>query len=43
MNLGQMVDDVKIASRDRNRVFFYGRPGGGIPTPEEILREIRKR
>jgi len=43
MNLGQMLDDVKIAARDTARIFFYGRPGGGIPTPEEILKEIKKR
>jgi len=43
MNLGQMLDDVRIAGQGRSRIFFYGRPGGGVPTPEEILREIKKR
>jgi len=42
MNLGQMLDDVKIANRSNRRIFFYGRPGGGVPTPEEILKEIKK-
>jgi 2-oxoglutarate/2-oxoacid ferredoxin oxidoreductase subunit alpha len=42
MNTGQMLDDVKIAARKSARIFFYGRPGGGIPTPEEILKEIKK-
>lgn len=42
MNLGQMLDDVKIANRSNRRIFFYGRPGGGVPTPEEIFKEIKK-
>ncbi|HOJ38852.1 MAG TPA: 3-methyl-2-oxobutanoate dehydrogenase subunit VorB [bacterium] len=43
LNLGQMLDDVKIASGGHSRIFFYGRPGGGVPTPEEILKEIKKK
>ncbi len=43
MNLGQMLDDVKIALRDKAKISFYGRPGGGIPTPKEILKEVKKR
>lgn len=42
MNLGQMVDDVKLAVGDKARVFFYGRPGGGIPAPEDVLEKINK-
>jgi len=42
MNLGQMIDDVKIANRKNLPVYFYGRPGGGVPTPEEIYRFIKK-
>jgi len=37
-----MLDDVKIANRSNGRIFFYGRPGGGVPTPEEIFKEIKK-
>ncbi|MCM8767002.1 MAG: 3-methyl-2-oxobutanoate dehydrogenase subunit beta, partial [Candidatus Omnitrophica bacterium] len=36
MNLGQMIDDVKITNRKNLPIYFYGRPGGGVPTPEEI-------
>ncbi|HDD64896.1 MAG TPA: 3-methyl-2-oxobutanoate dehydrogenase subunit VorB [Firmicutes bacterium] len=43
LNLGQMIDDVKIAAKSDKRIFFYGRPGGGVPTPLEILKEIKKR
>ncbi|HNQ34624.1 MAG TPA: 3-methyl-2-oxobutanoate dehydrogenase subunit VorB [bacterium] len=42
MNLGQMVEDVRLAVENRGPVSFYGRPGGGVPTPEEILKVIRK-
>lgn len=37
MNTGQMIDDVKIAVADRQKVHFYGRQGGMIPTPQEIV------
>ncbi len=42
MNCGQMLDDVKIAVKNNSRIFFYGRPGGGVPTPEELLKEMKK-
>jgi 2-oxoglutarate/2-oxoacid ferredoxin oxidoreductase subunit alpha len=42
MNAGQMVEDVRLATRERVPVSFYGRPGGVIPMPEEILEAIRK-
>ncbi|MDI6704313.1 MAG: 3-methyl-2-oxobutanoate dehydrogenase subunit VorB [bacterium] len=41
MNLGQMVEDVKLAVEGRTSVSFYGRPGGGVPTPEEIYKVIK--
>ena len=44
MNLGQMIEDVKIAAgRSSARIFFYGRPGGGVPDPEEMYREIKRK
>ena len=42
MSMGQMVDDVKLAVECRVPVHFYGRTGGVVPTPAEILSEIRK-
>jgi len=42
MSLGQMVEDVKLAVAGKTPVLFYGRPGGGIPTVEEILDKIRQ-
>lgn len=37
MNTGQMIEDVKLASEFKTRVEFYGRCGGVIPSPDEIL------
>jgi len=42
MSTGQMVDDVKIALEGTKPVDFYGRTGGIIPTPDEIIEQIRK-
>lgn len=41
MNMGQMVNDVKVAIDCKRPVKHFGRTGGVIPTPEEILDEIR--
>jgi 2-oxoglutarate ferredoxin oxidoreductase subunit alpha len=40
MNMGQMVEDVKLALEGNGEVHFYGRPGGIILTPLEISRVI---
>ena len=42
MNMGQMVDDVRLVLAGRAPVEFYGRTGGVIPTPAEVLAKIRE-
>ncbi|MDR3344480.1 MAG: 3-methyl-2-oxobutanoate dehydrogenase subunit VorB [Oscillospiraceae bacterium] len=42
MSMGQMVDDVRLAVGGKRPVAFYGRTGGIIPTPAEVLGEIEK-
>ena len=42
MSMGQMVDDVKLAVQCAVPVHFYGRTGGIIPTPGEVLEEVQK-
>ena len=42
MNTGQMLFDVKIAAHSSAKISFLGRPGGGIPYPDEIVREMKK-
>jgi 2-oxoglutarate/2-oxoacid ferredoxin oxidoreductase subunit alpha len=40
MSGGQMVDDVRIAVNGAKPVHFYGRTGGMVPMPEEVLSKI---
>ena len=40
MSTGQMVEDVKLAVGDKAEVHFFGRTGGIVPTPKEILNKI---
>ena len=41
MNMGQMVEDVRLVVNGRKPVEFFGRTGGVIPTPAEVLDQIR--
>jgi 2-oxoglutarate/2-oxoacid ferredoxin oxidoreductase subunit alpha len=40
MSMGQMLDDVFISNKGRLPVGFYGRAGGMVPEPEEIVDAI---
>lgn len=40
MSAGQMVEDVRLGVRGRVPVYFYGRTGGAVPLPDEILDQI---
>ncbi len=40
MSMGQMVEDIKLGVEGACPVSFYGRAGGMIPTPGEILTQI---
>jgi 2-oxoglutarate/2-oxoacid ferredoxin oxidoreductase subunit alpha len=42
MSMGQMVDDVRLVSNGRTPVKFFGRTGGMVPTPAEVLAQIEK-
>jgi len=41
MSCGQMVDDVRLAVNGRIPVSFYGRSGGIIPHPGELVRQVK--
>lgn len=41
MNSGQMLEDVRLAVGGSTPVEFYGRLGGVMPLPDEVLNEIR--
>ncbi len=40
MSMGQMLDDVLISNKNKFPVAFYGRTGGMVPEPEEIVEAI---
>jgi 2-oxoglutarate ferredoxin oxidoreductase subunit alpha len=40
--MGQMIEDVQLALNGKGETFFYGRPGGVIPTPSEVFRVISR-
>ena len=42
LNTGQMVEDVRLSVDRDAQVYFYGRPPGSLPTPEDVLGEIKK-
>ena len=42
MSGGQMLEDVRLAVEGRVPIHFYGRMGGVVPLPDEVLEEIRK-
>ncbi len=42
MNAGQMVQDVRLGANGLVPTRFYGRMGGNVPFPDEILAEIKK-
>lgn len=43
MNAGQMVEDVRLAVNGKTPVEFYGRFGGMIPSPDEILEALEQK
>lgn len=40
LNSGQMIEDVKLAVEGKAPVDHYGRMGGMIPTPEDIVQHL---
>lgn len=42
MNMGQMVDDIRLIAGCRTQVEHFGRTGGNIPTPTEVLEKIEE-
>jgi 2-oxoglutarate ferredoxin oxidoreductase subunit alpha len=41
MNAGQMIEDVRLAVEGRVPVTFYGRMGGMIPSPDEVVHALK--
>jgi 2-oxoglutarate ferredoxin oxidoreductase subunit alpha len=43
MNAGQMVEDVRLAVNGKVKVEHYGRLGGIVPTPAEVVDALRNK
>jgi 2-oxoglutarate ferredoxin oxidoreductase subunit alpha len=43
MSAGQMVEDVMLSVSGKVPVFHYGRMGGMIPTPDEVVDNLKER
>ncbi|MEJ5257757.1 MAG: 3-methyl-2-oxobutanoate dehydrogenase subunit VorB [Fervidobacterium sp.] len=43
MNMGQMLEDVRLAVKDHAPIEYYGRLGGVVPTPDEILQALKSK
>lgn len=43
MSAGQMIEDVKLAVQGKTKVEHYGRFGGMIPSPDEVLHALEEK
>jgi 2-oxoglutarate/2-oxoacid ferredoxin oxidoreductase subunit alpha len=43
MCMGQMVEDVERSVYGQRPVHWFGKCGGEVPTPEEVMEEVKKR
>lgn len=43
LNAGQMIEDIKLAVNGKVKVEHFGRLGGIVPDPDEIVRALRKK
>ena len=43
MSMGQMIEDVERCVQGKRPVSWYGKCGGDVPTPEEIIDVVKAR
>jgi 2-oxoglutarate ferredoxin oxidoreductase subunit alpha len=43
MSAGQMIEDVMLSVNGKVPVYHYGRMGGMIPTPDEVVENLKER
>jgi len=43
MSLGQLIEDVRLAVHDRVPVEHYGRVGGSVHTPFQVLEALKEK
>ncbi|MBN1659738.1 MAG: 3-methyl-2-oxobutanoate dehydrogenase subunit VorB [Anaerolineae bacterium] len=42
LSAGQMIEDVRLATRDQVPISFFGKMGGVVPLPDQVLAEIKR-
>ena len=42
MNAGQMLEDVQIVVNGKKPIRFFGRMGGNVPSPIELISKIKE-
>jgi 2-oxoglutarate ferredoxin oxidoreductase subunit alpha len=42
MSMGQMVEDVELANVGHVPVHFFGKAGGVVPAPEDVLEQVKR-
>jgi 2-oxoglutarate ferredoxin oxidoreductase subunit alpha len=42
LSAGQMIEDVRLATCNRLPISFFGKMGGVVPLPDDVLAEIKK-
>ena len=42
LNMGQMIDDIRLATECKRPVSLCNRTGGMIPSPDQVLASIRE-
>lgn len=42
INAGQMIDDIRLAVQGQAPVHHFGRMGGVVPTPDEIVEAVKR-
>jgi 2-oxoglutarate ferredoxin oxidoreductase subunit alpha len=41
MSCGQMIEDVRLAIGRDKPLYFFGRQGGFVPSPEEVIEQVK--
>lgn len=41
INAGQMIEDIRLATKDAVQIEHYGRMGGVVPTPDEVICALK--
>lgn len=42
LNAGQMLEDVRLATRESVPIAFFGKTGGVVPLPEDVLEQVEQ-